>query len=185
MLFSSLPNLLSILRIILAVPIVLTLLNQQYFLTLILFFIAGVTDVLDGWIAKRFNWQTQFGSILDPVADKILLITSFSTLFFINLLPFWLLILIFSRDLMIVSGAIGWFLAADNEKNLSPTKLSKFNTVLQIMLVLLLIASQLQPILKQWVLVFFVVVATSTTLSGADYIWVWSEKIISQTKIKR
>jgi cardiolipin synthase len=70
--FSSIPNALSILRIILTVPVVLFLLNHQFSWALLLFFIAGITDALDGWIAKRYSFQTRLGSILDPAADKLL-----------------------------------------------------------------------------------------------------------------
>ena len=100
--FSNVPNALSILRIILTVPVVMTLLNHQYFLAMMLFFVAGVTDALDGWIAKRYSCQTRLGSILDPVADKLLLVSSFITLYITGLLPIWLLVLVFLRDVMIV-----------------------------------------------------------------------------------
>ncbi|CAC9543330.1 Cardiolipin synthase (CMP-forming), eukaryotic type Cls-II (EC 2.7.8.41) [uncultured Gammaproteobacteria bacterium] len=182
--FSSVPNALSILRIILTVPVVMTLLNHQYFLAMVLFFIAGITDALDGWIAKRYSFQTRLGSILDPVADKLLLVSSFLTLHVIGLLPAWLLILIFLRDVMIVSGIVGCFIGTEMSKDelLSPSKLSKINTVLQIALVLFLVVVQLHPIQEQWSTVFFVIVATSTVLSGADYVWIWIERVISQEK---
>jgi cardiolipin synthase len=183
--FSLVPNLLSALRIILTVPVVFSLLNHEYFLTLILFFIAGISDALDGFIAKRFHYQTRLGSILDPAADKILLVASFVTLFLVGILPLWLLILTFVRDLMIVSGAIGWFMGSDSSKQvlLSPSKLSKINTVLQIVLVLCLVLFQLYPINPEWIQIIFIVVATSTTLSGLDYAWVWFEKVIKQNKL--
>ena len=68
-----LPNALSIIRIILTVPIVIALLKEQYLLTLLLFLVAGISDALDGWIAKQFSLQSRLGSILDPVADKVLI----------------------------------------------------------------------------------------------------------------
>ncbi|MEO1945292.1 MAG: CDP-alcohol phosphatidyltransferase family protein [Candidatus Thioglobus sp.] len=181
--FSSIPNALSILRIILTVPVVITLLNQQYFLTIVIFFIAGITDALDGWIAKRFSFQTRLGSILDPFADKLLLMTSFVALYLIGLLPVWLLILIFVRDVMIIAGTVGYFLGSDNSEDelLTPSNLSKINTGLQIALVLYLVASQIYPsVLLQPTIILFIVVATSTVLSGVDYIWVWLEKVFSQ-----
>ena len=182
--FSSVPNALSILRIILTVPVVMTLLNHQYFLSMVLFFVAGVTDALDGWIAKRYSFQTRLGSILDPVADKLLLVSSFITLFIIGLLPAWLLVLVFLRDVMIVSGTVGCFIGSGTSKDelLSPSKLSKINTALQITLALFLVIVQLYPIHEQWATVFFVIVATSTVLSGADYVWIWIERVIKQEK---
>ncbi len=184
--FSNVPNALSILRIILTVPVVMTLLNHQYFLAMMLFFVAGVTDALDGWIAKRYSCQTRLGSILDPVADKLLLVSSFITLYITGLLPIWLLVLVFLRDVMIVSGTVGCFIGSGESKDtlLSPSKLSKINTALQIMLVLFLVVVQIYPVSVQWHTIFFIVVATSTVLSGADYVWIWTEKVISQEKSK-
>lgn len=185
MAFSSLPNVLSILRIILTVPIVISLLNHQFFLALGLFFIAGISDALDGWYAKRFGFQTRLGSILDPVADKLLLIGSFAGLFWIGLLPFWLLVLVFLRDTVIVAGTVGYFLGTDNtsgDKLLTPSNLSKINTVLQIGLVLLLILSQIYHVIDIWMDGLIVVVATSTALSGADYMWIWIKKVMQQEK---
>ena len=184
--FSNVPNLLSILRIILTVPVVMALLNHQYSLALILFFVAGITDALDGWIAKRFSFQTRLGSILDPAADKLLLVSSFIALYWVGLLPLWLLILVFLRDVMIVSGTVGSFLGTDNQNELlSPSKLSKFNTALQISLVLFLVLAQLYPGMQAWSTMFFIVVGTSTVLSGADYVWIWMERVISQEKRNR
>lgn len=184
---SSLPNALSILRIILTVPVVLFLLNHQFSWAIMLFFIAGITDGLDGWIAKRYSCQTRLGSILDPTADKLLLVSSFVTLHIIGLLPLWLLALIFFRDLMIVSGAVGSFMGDGEPENvlLSPSKLSKINTALQIALVLSLVTTGLYPALSEWHTIFFIIVATSTVLSGADYIWIWTEKAISKEKQKQ
>ena len=162
----------------------MTLLNHQYFLAMVLFFVAGITDALDGWIAKRYSFESRLGSILDPVADKLLLVSSFIALYMIGLMPMWLLILVFLRDVMIVSGTVGCFIGTGTSKNelLSPSKLSKINTALQIALVLFLVVVQLHPIQEQWTTVFFIIVATSTVLSGADYVWIWIEQVILQEK---
>ncbi len=184
--WSNLPNALSILRIILTVPIIITLLNQHYFWAIVLFLIAGITDALDGWIAKRFSFQTRLGSILDPMADKLLLVSSFITLFIVGLLPGWLLALIFLRDVMIVAGTVGYFLGGNALKDdlLTPSNLSKINTALQIILVLFLMLEQLYPVLQQGSAIFFIVVATSTVLSGADYVWLWVKQVILQERSK-
>ncbi len=180
--FSSIPNALSILRIILTVPVVISLLNQQYFLTIVIFFIAGITDALDGWIAKRFSCQTRLGSILDPSADKLLLMASFVALYMIGLMPIWLLVLIFVRDVMIIAGTVGYFIGSNASEDdlLTPSKLSKINTGLQISLVLYLIGSQIYIATNQFTIIFFIVVATTTVLSGIDYIWIWVEKVLSK-----
>ena len=177
-----LPNALSIIRIILTVPIVIALLKGQYVLTVWLFLLAGVTDALDGWIAKQFSFQSRMGSILDPIADKILLTCTFLTLFWVEILPLWLLLLICVREIIIVAGALGYFLGEISGESglLQPTLISKFNTVLQITLVLFLLLIQLAVEFAEWLEIVFIIVATSTALSGADYMWLWIKKFILQ-----
>ncbi len=180
--FSQFPNLLSLLRVILTVPIIITLLNADYFSTLILFIIAGVSDGLDGFIAKRFNYCSRIGSILDPAADKILLIGAFSTLTVINILPPWLFVIIFIRDIIIVAGTVGYFLGSNTKSLLRPSNISKINTTLQILLVLFLILEELYPYLKDFKQHMLIIVATATILSGIDYIWLWLKEFIINEK---
>ena len=177
-----LPNALSIIRIILTVPIVIALLKEQYLLTLMLFLFAGITDALDGWIAKQFSFQSRLGSILDPMADKILLASTFLALYWVGILPLWLLLLIFVRDIIIVAGALGYFLGEMNQSNelLEPSLISKFNTVLQIALILFLLVMQIYIELNSFKDMLYIVIATSTGLSGADYMWLWIKKFILQ-----
>ena len=177
-----LPNALSIIRIILTVPIVIALLKEQYLLTLMLFLFAGITDALDGWIAKQFSFQSRLGSILDPMADKILLASTFLSLYWVGILPLWLLLLIFVRDIIIVAGALGYFLGEMNESTelLEPTLISKFNTVLQIVLIVFLLVMQIYIDLNTLKEMLYIVIATSTGLSGADYMWLWIKKFILQ-----
>ena len=175
-----LPNALSIIRIILTVPIVIALLKEQYLLTLLLFLLAGITDALDGWIAKQFSFQSRLGSILDPMADKILLTCSFIALYWVGIMPLWLLMIIFVRDVIIVAGALGYFLGEISSDLLEPSLISKFNTVLQIALVLFLLLIQIYTELNSLRDMVFIVVATSTGLSGADYVLLWVKKFILQ-----
>ena len=181
-----LPNALSIIRIILTVPIVIALLKGQYLLTIWLFLFAGITDALDGWIAKQFSFQSRLGSILDPMADKILLICTFLTLFWVGILPLWLLLIICVREIIIVAGALGYFLGEISGESdlLQPTLISKFNTVLQITLVVFLLLMQVAVEFAEWLEIVFIIVATSTALSGADYMWLWIKKFILQESKK-
>ena len=181
-----LPNALSIIRIILTVPIVIALLKGQYVLTVWLFLLAGVTDALDGWIAKQFSFQSRLGSILDPMADKILLTCTFLTLFWVGILPLWLLLLICAREIIIIAGALGYFLGEISGASglLQPTLISKFNTVLQIVLAVFLLFIQIAVEFAQWLEIVFIIVATSTALSGADYMWLWIKKFILQESKK-
>ena len=184
--FSMLPNALSIIRIILTVPIVIALLKEQYLLTLLLFLVAGVSDALDGWIAKQFSLQSRLGSILAPVADKVLLTCSFVALYWIEVLPLWLLMIIFVRDVIIIAGALGYFLGDENSESdlLEPSLISKVNTVLQIALVLYLLIIQIYVGIDGFQDMVFIIVATSTALSGADYGLLWVKKFILQESKK-
>jgi cardiolipin synthase len=184
--FSQLPNALTISRIILTVPIVYYLLKEQYPTALIILLIAGGTDSLDGWVAKRFNFQSRLGSILDPLADKILLISSFVTLFILNLIPSWLLIAIVLRDVLIVAGTVGYAYALDKKEQqlLEPSNLSKLNTALQITLLLFLVIDQLILIDQFWINASWLIIFTSTILSGIDYAWIWLKHVIFLEKNK-
>lgn len=104
--WSQLPNLISILRIILVVPVILALLKADFVLALVLFAVAGFSDALDGFLAKHYHWQSRLGSILDPLADKLLLVVTFATLTWLGFLPSWLLWLVLGRDVLIVVGAL-------------------------------------------------------------------------------
>ena len=91
---SDIPNLITVVRILLVVPVAWALLQQQYVIALVLFFVAGVSDGLDGFLAKQFNWTSRLGAILDPLADKALLVTCYAALAWVGLLPVWLLVLV-------------------------------------------------------------------------------------------
>lgn len=176
----TLPNFLSILRIILTLPVILSIIKEQYYLALILFCLAGITDILDGWIARKFSMQTQLGSMIDPLADKFLLISTFISLLWMGILPLWLFLIIFIRDLIIVSVALGYFIGKDNAKNnlISPSWIGKLNTFLQIFLVVFLIYTQINEVIDMWVTIGFIIIATLAFVSWLDYTWLWFKKFI-------
>ena len=103
---SDIPNLITAGRILLVPPIAWALVQQHFLLALVLFFIAGVSDAADGFLAKYYGWTSRLGALLDPLADKSLLVTSYAALAWIGLLPLWLLVLVVVRDVVIVSGAV-------------------------------------------------------------------------------
>ena len=124
------PNALGVFRLLLAVPIVVVLLDRQYGTALALVALAGVSDVLDGYIAKRFDCQSRFGSLLDPAADKLLLTSVFVSLTAIGLVPLALTAIVVGRDVVIVLGVIAWFLVI-GPVDAEPAVISKLNTVCQ------------------------------------------------------
>ena len=111
---SYIPNAICILRIILVIPIIDFLWDKQYENALGLIAIAGISDFLDGFLAKRNNWRSKLGAALDPAADKILLVSVFVTLYFMDLIPFWLMATVLMRDFMILFGLALYYYFIEN-----------------------------------------------------------------------
>ncbi len=101
-----LPNTITAIRFLLIVPVGYGLVLEEYVLTLTLFILAGITDALDGYLARRFNWVTHCGALIDPLADKVLLIVVYSIFAQQNIVPLWLLFVVVGRDIAIVSGTL-------------------------------------------------------------------------------
>ena len=137
---SALPNILTIIRFILVIPLALFLLSAEYAMALTIFVVAGVSDGIDGLLARRYGWVSRFGSIADPIADKLLMVVSYLMLCFLSILPWWLFTLILLRDLVIVGGAYTYHHLFGPFK-VTPTYLSKFNTFMQIFLVVVVISA--------------------------------------------
>jgi cardiolipin synthase (CMP-forming) len=171
---SHLPNLICVLRILLVVPIVLALLDGNQRLALALIVVAGISDGLDGFLAKRFGWRTRLGGILDPAADKILLVAVYVTLVWTGLVPFWLMAVVLGRDLLIVSGTLAyqWLIGPVQP---APSRISKLNTAVQLLLCLAVLAAEAfgWPPRAAVVLLGAGVLVTSV-ISGLDYVLRWS-----------
>jgi cardiolipin synthase len=154
----------------LAVPTAWFLWHQQYGITFIVFLIAAITDGLDGYIAKRFNWTSELGKILDPLADKILLVTVFITLALIGKVALWLVTLVVARDVIISFGAIMYRKLFGPLTEAAPSLISKVNTVIQISYVLAAVfASAMNTPSPTTITVLGYVTAATTIISGADY----------------
>ena len=169
----KIPNILTLLRIAAAPLLMILLLNEQFNLALLLFIAAGLTDGIDGYIAKKFNCVTELGARLDPLADKILIISSTCTLAWLSLIPFEFMLLVIFRDLVIVGGYM--VLSVDDEIKMQPTMTSKLNTLLQISYVIsVLLESSIwvtQYIIDD-ILLWSAII--TTIASGIQYVWVWA-----------
>jgi cardiolipin synthase len=172
----DIPNLITLLRFLMVPPFVWLLLQGRHFDALLLFFIAGLSDGLDGYLAKHYGWTSRLGGLLDPLADKLLLVSAFVTLGYLGLLPVYLVGLVLLRDLVIVSGAVAYhFRVAPLDAD--PSWVSKVNTVLQIGLVLLVIFNQVYPTVGPfWMQMLETMVVLATAWSGLDYVWTWSKR---------
>jgi cardiolipin synthase len=176
----DIPNIISGLRLIAVIPVVWLLLEHEFGWTLVLFGVAGMSDGVDGYLAKRYGWQTPLGGMLDPLADKILLVSCFLVLGSMGLIPIWLVLAAVFRDLVIVGGALAYhFRVAEVEA--APTPVSKLNTVLQLVLVILVILDAgVYPLPRPLIELLIWSSFATVVLSGVQYVWVWSRKARAQ-----
>jgi cardiolipin synthase len=171
-----LPNAISILRIALIAPILILILQGSFGWALALFWLAGFSDGLDGYLAKRFDWHTRLGALLDPVADKLLVAGLFITLAYTQDIPVWLAAVVIVRDVVIVAGAMAYnFFVRPVEGE--PTRVSKLNTALQLLFLLFVISRAgfgwPEPIALT---VLGASVLVTVVISGIDYVWSWSRR---------
>ena len=170
------PNLLTLARIAMVPWLIVLLQQQDYAMSLLVFIVAGVSDGVDGYIAKKYNAKTKLGAILDPLADKALLVSSYVMLSIMQLIPFWLVVTVVFRDVVIIGGYLimEMFFGSVTMK---PLNISKINTVVQIAFIIIMLASlawtlNLTLLIK---LSSYLVFLTSVT-SGAAYVYIWSIK---------
>jgi cardiolipin synthase len=169
----DIPNVISVLRILLVAPVVYLLLSEHYKEALMLFFVAGVSDGLDGYLAKHYGWTSRLGSILDPIADKLLLVCCYAALGWLGHIPLWLVVAVFARDIVIVLGAVAFYWLIGRYE-MEPSFVSKLNTVCQIVLVLAVVMSlSVMPLSAVTINVMIWTVLVTTILSGFDYVVTW------------
>jgi cardiolipin synthase len=176
----SIPNLITLGRILL-VPIVVWAISYpgMMWLAFVLFVVAGVSDGVDGFLAKRFGWTTELGAYLDPLADKALIVSIYLALGINDQIPRWLVILVVSRDILIVGGIMLSWLMGDPLK-IKPLLVSKLNTVAQILFACVVLGTLGFDIKAETLtLVLMVVVASLTLMSVAAYVAEWIRHVNS------
>lgn len=181
----QLPNAICVARIALVVPIAITLLDGDFVATLWLFALAAFSDGLDGYLAKRFGWTTELGKFLDPLADKLLLVTVFITLAVAGLTPVWLAVIVVARDVIIGAGAAIYSRVFGPLRGRA-TVISKINTGVQILYVLGLVASLAVGFPPPPVIVTLAAAVFVTTMvSGIDYIITYSRRAAEVARARR
>lgn len=177
---SWLPNAISLFRIALVPPILASLLNGRHDIALVLFFVAGFSDGLDGYLAKRFEWHSRSGALLDPIADKLLVAGTFVTLSITGHLPVWLAAVVILRDVVIVGGATAYnFLVRPVEGE--PTRISKLNTAIELLLVLFVISrAGFDWPDKITITILGAAVLVTVVISGIDYVWSWTNRALGE-----
>lgn len=180
MILKNIPNALSLFRLMLIAPFLAFLYRHHYTQAFCIFVLAGFTDGLDGWLARHFNWQSPLGSFIDPLADKLLVVSSFITLALVGELPWWLVSLVFLRDITISVGVMAWYWLVHRQLHFEPTMLSKINTTLQLTLVTLCLFQlaffELSPYLTHLLILCTTI---TTAASYADYVFTWGKKAYS------
>ncbi len=165
----NIPNLLTIGRILLIPLLVIFLLDGKELAAFWVFVLAGVTDALDGFLARVLKQKTEFGAFIDPIADKLLLITSYITLAVLGFLPKWLAVIVVSRDVLICGG-IGILMLYDRDFKIKPSLVSKVTTFLQLLTVVYSLGHDyFQPIFSGGIYLIYAT-AAFTVLSGVHYI---------------
>lgn len=136
----TLPNFITIARFIMVPLVIMAMINGQMQTAFVIFLLAGLSDGLDGFIARNFNQRSELGAYLDPMADKLLLVSVAIMLGYLGALPLWLVVLVVSRDLMIVGGVLLAGLM-ENPVEMRPLLISKVNTAVQILLIVVVLAN--------------------------------------------
>jgi cardiolipin synthase len=160
-------------RIILILPILLLFVNDEFGWALGLFIIAGLSDGIDGYLAKRYDWNTRLGAFLDPAGDKLLVAWSFGTLAYLGHIPVWLAVIVISRDVVIVAGSFMYHYLVRRLEG-EPTRISKLNTGLEFAF-LIFVMSQVG---FGWpdditITVIGASVLVTVVISGYDYVSTW------------
>ena len=180
--WSLLPNTLCVLRIALVPPTVWALGAARYRTALALVVLAALTDALDGFLARRFGWGSRVGSILDPLADKVMLVSLFLALGWLGLLPFWLTALVVLRDVVIVVGAIAYQVLVGGLK-MEPTVAGKATTAAQLLLLGVVVGRLAGVPLPEGLVVTLIGIAAAVTLwSGVDYVYRWAQRAIAASR---
>ena len=172
----QLPNILTVIRILLVIPFAYLTLSESYRIAFWVFVFAGVSDAIDGFLARQFHWRSRFGEIVDPIADKLLLVTTYLALTWVGVIPVWVVALIFGRDFVIVVGGLLYHYRL-GKFEIEPSIWGKLCTFTQIAFVVLLLTQlagyiDLEPFLEYGIhAVVFV-----TLFSGIHYVIIWARR---------
>lgn len=173
MIHPQIPNTITIARLIL-VPILIFLLNEaEYGWALVVFVVAGLSDGLDGYLARRFKLESELGGFLDPIADKVLMISVYVSLVLLGLLPVWLVLIVVARDFLII-GFIMMLISLGDSVHPAPSVYSKVNTVIQILLIVVVLVNlAFELSLGAYIDLLIYSLVVTTLVSAANYYWIW------------
>ena len=180
MIASSIPNFLTVFRFFLVYPIVISILEENYQLTLFFFFLAGISDFLDGYLARKYSWESRFAKIFDPISDKVLVIATLISLSLVGEINIYLTMFLLSRDLFIIVGVILSSLLIDNYE-IKPYFSGKFNSFVLMTYLGFVIIEVSFGLVPEVFLNFLMVALLITSLySVIEYLNYPGRKVISQ-----
>jgi len=163
------PNFITLLRFAAVPLLVYWLFDSQFYNALVLCFFMGLSDALDGYLARTFDWRTTLGAYLDPAADKVMLISAYVALGALDLIPHWLVLAVIMRDVVLLSGALS-YVTSTRRLEIQPSLISKVNTFVQIVLVLAVIYSQISSIPALAIHILVGLTLFTTVASAYDYL---------------
>ena len=169
------PNAITRARILCIPCLIWMLFHQQFERSLILIFFMGLSDALDGFLARCYGWKTTLGAYLDPIADKLMLLSTFIAFAALGWVPWWLAAVIIARDVILLAGAFFYHLSTRQLKK-EPLATSKINTCVQIILAVSLIYAQVGPLHTQILNALMTIVVCTTVASGTQYVVEWSRR---------
>jgi cardiolipin synthase len=178
----QIPNVITSIRILLVAPIAVALAKHQLSTSIVLFGAAALSDAADGYLAKSYGWKTELGAILDPLADKLLLVTAFVTLAYLKLVPLWLMASAVGRDVIIVGGAL-LFRYCIGPLEVRPSIVSKFNTLCQAAFIMAIVGRQEFAVPPEWVVMLLgSLVFVTVAVSGIDYVLIYGRRALNVAK---
>ena len=176
----NLPNILTLIRILLIPAFVILIINKSFGWALVIFAIAGITDGIDGLIARITRQRTELGAYLDPIADKLLISAAFVTLAIIEIVPSWLAVIVITRDVIILLGILLMILI-DYRPKIQPSLVSRVTTVFQILTIILVLMVEYGSFFRHLSTVVIYGTTFFTILSGVHYIYIGT-RILNEKK---
>lgn len=176
----NVPNILTLIRILLIPAFVILIINKSFGWALVIFAIAGITDGIDGLIARITRQRTELGAYLDPIADKLLISAAFVTLAIIEILPSWLAVIVITRDVIILLGILVMILI-DYRPKIEPSLVSRVTTVFQILTIILVLMVEYGSFFRHLSTVLIYGTTLFTILSGVHYIYIGT-RILNEKK---
>jgi len=179
------PNAITITRLVLVLPIAVFIAEEKFLMALILFTVSGLSDGLDGFLARRYGWVSAFGRLIDPLADKLMMMTTTIVLGLLGHFPMMLVLLIVAKDVAILGGVFSYTSLAGFPK-IQPNLLGKVTTATQIVLLVAVLINLSFPgaLPENFYFAWFWVVAVMTGFDGISYLWLWSARLANDPRWK-